>query len=44
MLGKKGLQIRIRQEKSYQTHEFFFLGFEKDLKMQASVIGSDVSL
>ena len=39
MLGKNGLYIRIQQEKSYQNDELFFLGFEKVLKMQASVIG-----
>ena len=38
MLGKNGLHIRIQQEKSYQNDELFFLGFEKVLKMQASVI------
>ena len=37
MLGKNGLHIRIQQDKSYQIVELFFLGFEKVLKMQASV-------
>ena len=36
--GKNGLHIRTQQEKSYQNYELFFLGFEKVLKMQASVI------
>ena len=40
MPGKIGLHIRIQQEKSYQNDEFFFLGFEKVLKMQASVMSS----
>ena len=38
MLGKNGSHIRIQQEKSSQNDEFFFLRFEKVLKMQASVI------
>ena len=37
-MGKNGLHIRIQQEKSYQNDELLFLGFEKVLKMQASVI------
>ena len=37
MLGKNGLHIRIQQEKSYQNDKLFYLGFEKVLKMQASV-------
>ena len=37
-LGKNGLRICIQQEKSYQNYELFFLGLEKVLKMQASVI------
>ena len=36
--GKSGLHIRIQQEKGYQNDELFFLGFEKALKMQVSVI------
>ena len=40
MLGKNGLHIRIQQEKSYQNDKLFYLGFEKVLKMQASVISS----
>ena len=39
MIEKNGLQKRIQQEKSYQNDEVFFLGFEKVLKVQASVIG-----
>jgi len=38
VLGKNGLHIRIQQEKSYQKDELFFLGFEKVIKMQVSVI------
>ena len=38
MLRKNDLHIRITQEKSYQNDEVFFLGFEKVLKMQPSVI------
>ena len=38
MLGKNGLHIRAQQEKSYQNYKHFYLGFEKVLKMQASVI------
>ena len=38
VLGKNRLHIRIQQEKSYQNDELFFLGFEKFIKMQASVI------
>ena len=38
MLGEIGLHIRIQQEKSYQNDELVFLGFEKVLKMQVSVI------
>ena len=38
MLGKNGLHIRIQQEKSYQNDKLFYLGFEKVLKMKASVI------
>ena len=38
MLGKIGLHICIQQEKNYQNDELFFLGFEKVLKLQASVI------
>ena len=38
MLGKKGLNIRIQQEKCYQNEELFLLGFEKVIKMQSSVI------
>ena len=38
MLGKKDLHMRIQLEKSYQNDELFFLGFQKVLKMQASVI------
>ena len=37
MLGKSGLHICIQQEKRYQNDELLFLGFEKVLKMQASV-------
>ena len=46
VLGKIGLHIRIQQEKSYQKDEIFFLGSEKVLKMQASVIcsQSDIKL
>jgi len=38
VLGKNGLHIRIQQEKSSQNDKLFYLGFEKVLKMQASVI------
>ena len=38
MLGKNGLHIRIQQVKSYQNDELYFLGVEKVLKMQASVM------
>ena len=38
MLGKNGLHIRVHHEKSHQNDDFFFLGFEKVLKMQASNI------
>ena len=38
MQEKNGIHIRIQQEKSYQNYEFFFLGFEKVSKKQASVI------
>ena len=38
VMGRNGLHICIQQEKSYQNGELFFLGFEKALKMQASVI------
>ena len=38
MLRKNGLHFRIQQEKSFQNDKFFYLGFEKVLKMQASVI------
>ena len=37
MLGKSGLRIRIQQDKGYRNDQFFLLGFEKVLKMQASV-------
>ena len=40
MLRKNGLHIRIQQEKIYQNDELFSLGFEKVLRMQASVIES----
>ena len=33
MPGKNGLNICTQQEKSYQNDEFFFIGFEKVLKM-----------
>ena len=36
--GKSSFKNRIQQEKSYQSDELFFLGFEKVLKMQASVM------
>ena len=32
VLRKNGLTIRIQQEKSYQSDELFFLGFEKVFK------------
>ena len=38
VLGKNGLYIRIQQEKSNEIDELFFMGFEKVLKMQASII------
>ena len=38
MLGKNGLHIRIQQEKGYQSDEIYFLGFQKNLKIQASAI------
>ena len=38
MQGKNGLDIRNQQEKSYRNDELLFLGLEKVLKMQASVI------
>ena len=38
VLGKKGLHKRIQQAKSYQINGLFFLGFEKVLNLQASVI------
>ena len=34
------LNIRVQQEKSSQKDDLFFLGFEKDKKMQTSVIDS----
>ena len=37
VLRKNSLHIRIQQEKGYQNDEIFFYGFEKVLKMQASV-------
>ena len=37
-MGKNGLHIPFQQEKSYQDGEVFFMGFEKVLKVQASVI------
>ena len=37
MQGKNGLHIRTQEEKSYQNDELFFLRFDKDLKMEASV-------
>ena len=36
MLRKNNLGIRIQQEKSYNTYELIFMGFEKVLNMQAS--------
>ena len=44
MQGKNGLDSRNQQDKSYQNDELFLFGFEKALKMQASVIfsGTDV--
>ena len=43
MLGKNGFHIRIQQEKSYQNDELFFLGFEKVLKLQGSVVMAFIS-
>ena len=40
VIGKSGLRIHNQQEKGYQKDELFFLGFEKVLRMQASVIDS----
>ena len=38
VLAKKGLHIRIQQEKNHQNDQLLYLGFEKVLKMQASDI------
>ena len=35
---KNGLNICFQQEKSYQNEDLFYMGFEKVLKMQVSVI------
>ena len=37
MVGKNGLNIYIQQKKCYQNGKLFVSGFEKVLKMQASV-------
>ena len=44
MLGKNGVHIRIQQEKSYHNVKLFYLGFEKVLKMQGSVIIAHISM
>ena len=40
VLGKKGLSIRIQQEKNYQNDELFFLGFEKVWKKCRPVLSN----